>query len=198
MPNIGAAFPCQRFRTPHSPFRIPSFPLRRAHAALTSSSLMSTAIPSRPRQTGQRRTFAIVSSQYNSEYVNGLVDHARRELEAISASTNVVTYEVPGAFEIPLVVQEVATRGGIDAIIALGVIIEGETQHAALIAKSVTHALQQVSLAQRLPVIHEVLLVKNEAQARARCLDEEINRGTEAARCAAHMVQTMSTLRSAR
>jgi len=182
----------------HSSLVIPAFPLHDARVALPSSSLMSTAIPSRPRQIGQRRAFAIVASQYNSEYVNGLVDHARRELEAISATASVVTYEVPGAFEIPLVVQEVAARGGIDAIIALGVIIEGETQHAALVAKSVTHALQQVSLANRLPVIHEVLLVKNEEQARARCLGEEINRGTEAARCAAHMVQTMSTLRSAR
>jgi 6,7-dimethyl-8-ribityllumazine synthase len=159
---------------------------------------MSTAIPSRPRQIGARRTFAIVASQYNSEFVNGLVDHARRELEAISNSFNITLHEVPGAFEIPLVVQEVATRGGVDAIIALGVIIEGETQHASLVAKSVTDALQQVSLAQRLPIIHEVLLVKSEAQARARCLDEEINRGTEAARTAARMVQTMTTLRNAR
>jgi 6,7-dimethyl-8-ribityllumazine synthase len=159
---------------------------------------MSTGIPSRPRQIGQRRTFAIVASQYNSEFVNALVDHARRELEAISPTFNVVTHEVPGAFEIPLIVQEVALRGGIDANIALGVIIEGETQHAALIAKSVTYALQQVSLAQHLPVIHEVLLLKNEEQARARCMGEEINRGTEAARTAARMVQTVSSLRSTR
>jgi 6,7-dimethyl-8-ribityllumazine synthase len=159
---------------------------------------MSTAIPSRPRQIGLRRTFAIVASQYNSEFVNGLVDHARRELEAISPTFNIVTHEVPGAFEIPLIAQEVAIRGGIDAIIALGVIIEGETQHAALVAKSVTHALQQVSLAQHLPIIHEVLLVKNEDQARARCLGEDINRGTEAARTAARMVQTMTALRGTR
>jgi 6,7-dimethyl-8-ribityllumazine synthase len=147
---------------------------------------------------GSRRTFAIVASQYNSEFVSGLVDHARRELEAISNSFNILTYEVPGAFEIPLVAQEVATRGGVDALIALGVIIEGETEHAALIAKAVTEGLQQISLAQRLPVIHEVLLLKNEEQARARCHGEEINRGTEAARVAASMVQIMSNLRSAR
>jgi 6,7-dimethyl-8-ribityllumazine synthase len=159
---------------------------------------MSNAILSRPRQIGSRRTFAIVASQYNSEFVNGLVDHAKRELEAISSSFNVVTYEVPGAFEIPLICQEVALRGSVDALIALGVIIEGETQHAALVAKAVTDALQQVSLAQHIPVIHEVLLLKNEEQARARCLEEEINRGTEAARTAARMVQTMSTLRNAR
>jgi len=159
---------------------------------------MSAAFPSRPRQIGQRRTFALVASQYNSEFVNGLVEHARRELEAISPGFNILTHEVPGAFEIPLVVQEVAARGGIDAIIALGVIIEGETLHAALIAKAVTNALMQISLAQRLPIIHEVLLLKNEAQAKARCLEDEINRGTEAARTAASMVQTLGNLRNSR
>ena len=101
------------------------------------------------------------------------------------------------AFEIPLLVQEVATRN-VDAVIALGVIIEGETAHASLIASTITSSLQQISLTHRLPIIHEVLLVKNEAQARVRCLEEEINRGTEAARVAAQMVQTLSLVRSSR
>ena len=158
---------------------------------------MSTAFPSRPRQMGQRRTFAIVASQYNAEFVNGLVDHARRELEAISPNFSIQTYEVPGAFEIPLMVQEVAGRG-VDAIIALGVIIAGETQHANLIAGAITTSLQQLSLTHRLPIIHEVLLVSNADQARVRCLEEEINRGTEAARVAAQMVQTLGSLRSSR
>jgi 6,7-dimethyl-8-ribityllumazine synthase len=158
---------------------------------------MSTAFPSRPRQVGQRRSFAIVASQYNGEFVNGLVEHARRELEAISPSFSIQVYEVPGAFEIPLFVQEVATRG-IDAIIALGVIIEGETQHAALIAGAITTSLHQLSLTHKLPIIHEVLLVKNAEQARARCLEEEINRGTEAARVAAQMVHALNMLRSSR
>lgn len=147
---------------------------------------------------GQRRTFAIVASEYNGEFVRGLVEHARHELEAISPSFSVLHYEVPGAFEIPLVVQEVATRGGIDAIIALGVIIEGETQHASLIASAITQSLLQISLAQHLPVIHEVLLVKNAEQARVRCLGEEINRGTEAARTAARVVQALNQLRASR
>ena len=159
---------------------------------------MSTSMPSRPRQVGQRRTFAIVASEYNGEFVQGLIEHARREFEAISPSFNIILHEVPGAFEIPLVVQEVATRGGIDAIIALGVIIEGETAHASLIAGAITRALLEISLAQRVPVIHEVLLVASAAQARARCLGEEINRGTEAARTAARVVQALSHFRSGR
>lgn len=160
---------------------------------------MSTAFPSRPRQSGQqRRNFAIVASQYNAEFVNGMVDHARRELEAISPGFSVAVYEVPGAFEIPLFAQEVISRGGVDALIALGVIIEGETQHAALIAGAVTDSLLQLALTHRLPVIHEVLLVQNEAQARARCLEEEFNRGTEAARVAARMIQSLDALRASR
>ena len=130
---------------------------------------MSANLPSRPRQVGQRRSFAIVAGQYNPEFVRALVEHARAELLAISPAYNVTVYEVPGAFEIPLMVQEVATRGGVDAIIALGVIIEGETAHAALIGTEVTRALQQLALAHRVPVIHEVLLLKNEEQARVRC-----------------------------
>ncbi len=159
---------------------------------------MSNAIPSRPRQIGQRRSFAIVASQYNSEYVSGLVEHARRELEAISPNFSTNIYEVPGAYEIPLVVQEIASKGAVDAIIALGVIIAGQTAHASLIATAITNSLMQISLTHRVPVIHEVLLVQTEEQARVRCLEEEINRGTEAARVAAQMVQTMSALRSLR
>ena len=99
---------------------------------------MSNLLPSRPRHVGQRRTVAIVSSLYNGEYVRGLADHARRELKEISNTLQTVEYEVPGAFEIPLAVQRLAARNDVDAIIALGVIIEGETAHASLIATSIT------------------------------------------------------------
>ena len=160
---------------------------------------MSAFVPSRPRNFGQRRrTFAIVASQYNAEFVTGLVDHARRELEAIASVFHITVHEVPGAFEIPVVVQEIAAREAADAIIALGVIIEGATAHAALIGQAVTEALMRTALTYRVPVIHEVLLVKDEEQARARCLGEEMNRGTEAARTAARMTQIMADLRAER
>ncbi|MDP9292194.1 MAG: 6,7-dimethyl-8-ribityllumazine synthase [Verrucomicrobiota bacterium] len=158
---------------------------------------MSNALFPRPRHLPQhpRRSFAIVSSQYNETYSRGLVEHARAELHAISAGSEIAEFEVPGAFEIPLVVEEVARQGKFEAILALGVIIEGKTQHADLIGREVTTALQQIALRNRVPVIHEVILVRDEAQAQERCLGETINRGTEAARVAVKMAVLMSELK---
>jgi len=152
-------------------------------------------MPSRPRQFQQRRPVAIVASEYNSEYVEGLYSHALKELGALLPDSPIQRFAAPGAFEIPLLVQDVAERGGYSAIIALGVIIQGETRHANLIAEAVTRALMEISLKHRVPVIHEVLLLENEAQARVRCLGEEINRGTEAARATVRMIQTLAETR---
>jgi 6,7-dimethyl-8-ribityllumazine synthase len=156
---------------------------------------MANAIPSRPRFSGARRSFAIVASQYHSDFVEGLVDHFRKELEIITPGSTVEVVNVPGAFEVPLAVEELARRGGYDAITAFGVIIEGATAHAALIGSAVTDGLMRVGLNHRIPVVHEVLLVKNEEQARARCLEDEINRGTEAARVAVRMANAMAEIR---
>jgi 6,7-dimethyl-8-ribityllumazine synthase len=152
-------------------------------------------MPSRPRQLQQRRSVAIVASQYNPEFVEGLYTHCATELGVLMPDNAVQRYNAPGAFEIPLIVQEVAERGGFTAIIALGVIIQGQTQHARLIAEAVTHALLDLSLRHRVPVIHEVLLLDNEEQARVRCLEETINRGTEAARAAVRAIQSVSETR---
>ena len=71
----------------------------------------------------QRPSFAVVASQYNYEYVQGLVENVTREMAVLSPGAVLTVHEVPGAFEIPLIVQEVASHGGVDAILALGVII---------------------------------------------------------------------------
>lgn len=145
--------------------------------------------------SGSRRSFAIVASQYHPTYVNGLTDHFKAELELISPGSSVTVFHVPGAFEVPLAVQEVARRGGFDAIVAFGVIIEGATAHAALIGSAVTDALMRIGLDHHVPVVHEVLLVKSDEQARVRCMEDQINRGTEAARVAVRMAETVSELR---
>ena len=156
---------------------------------------MSQFVPPRPRVINVKRGFVIVASQFNAKYVQGLVNHCSDELRSLSPASNVVLHLVPGAFEIPLLVREVAVKKKPDAIVALGVIIQGETDHAQHIGEVVAHALQRISIEHGVPVIHGVQSLKNEAQAKKRCLDDEHNRGTEAARAAVEMANLVAELR---
>lgn len=158
---------------------------------------MSQFVPPRPRRVGARRTYAIVASSYNPEFVQGLVDHAAEEFNTLSPNSHLLLHQVPGAFEIPLIVQEMASRPSITAVVALGVIIRGQTAHADLVGRAVTDALLRISLETRTPVIHEVLLVESEEQARERCLSNTINRGAEAARAAVEMAELCANLQVA-
>jgi 6,7-dimethyl-8-ribityllumazine synthase len=157
---------------------------------------MSNLAPPRPRATGKTRHFAIVASLFNGQYVQGLVDHATEELKSLSPAAAVSLYQVPGAFEIPVVVRELAFQKKADAILALSVILQGKTSHAQNLARSVTDALQQIAIEQGIPVINAVLSLESEAQARERCLGSKINRGTEAARAAIEIADVMRDLRA--
>jgi 6,7-dimethyl-8-ribityllumazine synthase len=121
--------------------------------------------------------FAIVCSSFNSEYTDGLLASAQQGLHGHT----VRIVRVPGAFEIPLQVQRLARTRRYHAILALGLVWHGQTAHAAEITRAVTDALMQISLNFNVPVVHQVLSVKNAAEAKARCLGQKLNRGTEAA-----------------
>ncbi len=156
---------------------------------------MSRATPRRPRVTESGRTFAIVASQFNARYVQGLVNHAEKELNTLAPDATISIQRVPGAFEVPVVVREFASLDKADAIIACGVVMQGETNHAKNLGRSVTDALQRIAVDYGVPVINVVLTFDNEAQARERCLENKINRGTEAARAAVEIADVMSELR---
>lgn len=156
---------------------------------------MSKATPSCPRVAKTKRTFQIVASRFNAQYVDGLIDHATKELRALSPGAMISLHRVPGSFEIPVVVRKLATQNKAEAIIACGVILQGETNHAQNLSRSVTDALQCIAIEQGVPVINVVLSFDNENQARARCLENKINRGTEAARAAVEIANVMADLR---
>ena len=118
------------------------------------------------------------------------------ELRALTPDATISLHRVPGAFEIPVVVRELASRETTDAVIACGVILQGETNHAQNLSRSVTDALQRIAVEQGVPVINVVLSFDDEAQASARCLENKINRGTEAARAAVEIANVMSDLRN--
>ncbi|MCS7089656.1 MAG: 6,7-dimethyl-8-ribityllumazine synthase [Verrucomicrobiota bacterium] len=146
------------------------------------------------------RPFVIVASRYNARYVDSLVRAARKTLQDAGARVHVV--RVPGAYEIPLAADLVARRASaapastdrVAAIVCLGVILRGETAHAAHIGEAVTWALMQIQLRHAIPVIHEVLLLENEAQAVKRCLHPQHNRGIEAAETALQMAKLVQKL----
>jgi 6,7-dimethyl-8-ribityllumazine synthase len=156
---------------------------------------MSTAVPPRPRQVIGKRVFPIVASQYNAKYVQGLVDHACEELRSLCPAAALTLHQVPGAFEIPVIVREIASQKKADAILAIGVIMKGGTTHAEQIANSVASGLQQIAIEYGVPVINAVLSVKTEVQARERCLEKKLNRGIEAARAAIDIANVMAELR---
>ena len=140
-------------------------------------------------------TFAIVASQYNRRYVDGMLRAAGRSLRAAGAQ-KVVVVRVPGAYEIPLVAARLARTypTPLSAILCLGVILRGETTHAQHIGEAVSNALWQIQLQHEIPVIHEVLLLENEQQAKVRCLGREHNRGAEAAQTALTMARILKRL----
>lgn len=167
---------------------------------------------SRVRVTSGR--FVIVASRYNARYVDAMLQAAKAELKRAQAA-QVQVIRVPGAFEIPIVAARLASaahasrmnpecfRGThhssqvgppLSAIICLGVILRGETSHAAHIGEAVSRALMEIQLHYEVPVIHEVLLLESQEQARARCLDRRHNRGTEAAQTALVMARVMELI----
>jgi 6,7-dimethyl-8-ribityllumazine synthase len=154
--------------------------------------------PSPDRIDGSGFRIAIVAAEYNALYVDGMLTAARGILS--QAGAEVELWRVPGAFEIPVVVGTLLRRTGKppESVICLGVIWQGETDHARQVAGAVTSALMRLQVETGIACVHEVLTVSNEEQARARCLGSEMNRGGEAALTALKMVRLLRSLRGVR
>lgn len=156
---------------------------------------MSKSAPDTPSPSQYTGTVAIVASRYNATYTDALVKSATETFAKLAPNLEVRTIRVPGAFEIPVVVEAVACSEAQPlAVVALGVIIRGSTAHADLIAQSITKSLQETSISQLVPVIHEVLLVDTAEQAETRSLGDELNRGREAAESAVAMIEVMDSV----
>jgi 6,7-dimethyl-8-ribityllumazine synthase len=154
---------------------------------------MKEAPQARPDAAGLK--IALVRSAFNAAVVDGLLDGARQALlEAGADARDLATIEVPGAFELPLAVRAAARSGRFDAVVALGAVIRGETDHYEHIAREAATGLAAVSRKTGVPVGFGVLTVASEAQARTRSAPGPENKGGEAARAAVAMVHVVRAL----
>jgi 6,7-dimethyl-8-ribityllumazine synthase len=139
--------------------------------------------------------FGIVISRFNDLLtgqllrgaLDGLVRHGARE-------SDVAVAWVPGAYEIPMAANAMATGGKYNAVIALGAVIHGATPHADLISQQVTRALTQIALQTGVPVIDGVVTADNLDQAIERCGTKSGNRGWYAAQAAIEMANLKNVL----
>lgn len=138
---------------------------------------------------------AIVRTDYHKEYNDNLEKHCVQTLLAHGVpQKRIKMFIVPGSWEIPLMVQEVAKSKKFDAIVAFGVVVKGETLHFEMIASEVGTALMQIGLEYNIPVLLEVLAVLNMDQARARASDDDKNKGIEAATSALKMIAALDQI----
>lgn len=148
---------------------------------------MSLSSPPPVSIKGAPFSIGIVAARYNPSLVDALLESVGAQLTAAGVKAKRITVvRVPGSHEIPVAAQWLAQGGQRDCVVALGVLIAGDTNHHEMVGQSVSHALQQVALATRTAVINGVIVANNLTQAEARCRGA-LNRGAEFARAALEM-----------
>jgi 6,7-dimethyl-8-ribityllumazine synthase len=153
--------------------------------------------PSSARADARGLRVILLRSTFNASVVDGLMAGAREALHAMGTrEADVTVVEVPGAFELPLAAAVAARSGRFDAIVALGAVIRGETDHYEHIAREAAAGLAAVARETGIPVGFGVLTVGEEGQARARSGPGPENKGAEAARAAVAMARLAESLAS--
>ena len=142
---------------------------------------------------GRGLRVAVVAASWHEAVMQGLLDGARRGL-ADAGVTDVVVVRVPGAFELPVAAARLAP--GVDAVVALGVVIRGGTPHFEYVCAGATNGLTDVSVRTGVPVGFGLLTCDDEAQAmdRAGLPGSHEDKGHEAATAAVATAATLAAL----
>ena len=151
---------------------------------------MSKDNPERLAIDGDGYSVGIIAARYNFQLVNTLLESVLQALDNSGVrQEDVETIRVPGSNEIPYATAMMAKTGKFDVIIALGLVIAGETEHHAIIGHSTAQALHSVGIRFEVPVINGIITVENRVQAEDR-IGGEMDRGSEFAHAALEMAQT--------
>ncbi len=155
---------------------------------------MSLAAPQDNAVNGAAFSVGIAAACFNPVLVDALLARTRAVLAAAGVKEKRITVvRVPGSHELPVAARWLAQGGKRDVVIALGVLIGGDTNHHEMVGQSASQAFQQVALATGIPVINGVIVADNLRQAQARCTGR-INRGAEFARAALEMAALRRTI----
>ncbi len=137
---------------------------------------------------------AIVKSNYYPKLTKSLEKGCREYLVAGGVKeADIETFDVSGSWEIPLMVKNIALAKKFDGVVALGVIIKGETYHFEMIANECSRALMDISLEFNVPITFEVLATYNLKQAEKRSIGK-YNKGIEAAKTVLETIKELSRL----
>ena len=148
---------------------------------------MSLIAPGTRAFDGSTFSVGIVAARYNEGLVDALLAQVTARLLAAGVKERKLTLaRVPGSNELPVAARLLLARRKPDVVIALGVLIRGDTIHYELIAGAATQGLQRVALDAGVPVINGVIVAETQAQAESRCRGR-INRGAEFAAAALEM-----------
>jgi 6,7-dimethyl-8-ribityllumazine synthase len=146
--------------------------------------------------TVNKAKIAIVVGRFNGFIVDSLLNATLDTLQRAGISgSDISVSHVPGALEIPLVVQQYAAGGKYDAVIALGAVIRGATPHFDLVAGESAKALSSLALAHSLPVINAVLTTDTIEQAIERAGTKAGNKGADAAMSAMEMISLLRKIK---
>ena len=141
---------------------------------------------------GSGRRVAIACGRFNQDITRRLLDGALARLADLGVAAEAVEVVwAPGAFELPAVAAAFARSGAVDAVIALGAVIRGETGHYDLIAGECAAGLQRVQLDTGVPVVFGVLTTDDRAQALERSGGQHGHKGEEAAETAIEMANLL-------
>jgi 6,7-dimethyl-8-ribityllumazine synthase len=135
---------------------------------------------------------AVVTASFNSSITSGLQEAALSYLEA-SGADEVLSVEVPGAFELPLIAQRLAIAG-YDAVVCLGAVIEGDTDHYEHVAHRASEGLMRVQLDTATPIAFGILTTRDAEDAIKRSRPGPENKGREAAMAAIQAAQVLAAL----
>ena len=135
---------------------------------------------------------AVVAARYNEAIVAQMLEGAQAAWQRYGGEEAALRVErVPGAFELPLAARQLALRGGVDAVVALGCVIRGDTAHFDFVAGECARGLMRVMLESGVPVSFGVLTTDTVAQAEERADPARLDKGGEAIATAITMARLL-------